>query len=213
MIRVCVAALIAAVLWSPGAARAGYERVAVDDPVLDRNGDGYQDVIVHRRKVHYDIDFDGRFDYTLEYSSDGHRQYIASSHDSSLFASLTMEGLDALCASDREKARWIENNFADYPFYHDGYGFLYLFSDSAVNDGRLVSPKEQGEHRFFVTFNPDGSVRQVRRGETSVTLAEFDYETNTNDGEKVFLPRIGGAGDLEKIRGLLEKLLEGGTGS
>lgn len=214
MKRLCAAAMIAVTLCAAGSARAGSDRVPVDDPVLDRNGDGYQDVIVDRRKVHYDIDFDGRFDYTLvlkfaEYTSEGHRRYIASGLDSTVFAELTMEGLDTLCASDREKARWIEDNFSTYPFYHDGYAFLYLFSESPANDGRLLSPKEKGDYLYYVTFNPDGSVQKVRRGDVSVTVTEFDYKTNTNEGEKILLPGIEKAEDLEAIRSKLEKILAG----
>jgi hypothetical protein len=37
-------------------------RIPAVDAVLDRNSDGFQDVIVAGRAVHHDLDGDGRFD-------------------------------------------------------------------------------------------------------------------------------------------------------
>ena len=142
--------LLAAAVPAPAAAGEP-ERLATDKAHLDRNGDGYQDVIVSSRKVHYDADFDGLFDYTLifsfaEYTSSGHEKYLASNCSGEVFEEITMEGLDELCASDREEQRWFESNFKDFPYYHDGYGFLYLFADSPDNDGRLAAPKAKGTY-------------------------------------------------------------------
>jgi hypothetical protein len=197
----------------PEAGAAEYQKNTVEDPVLDRNGDGIQDVIVLKRKVHYDIDFDGRFDYTLtlkfqEYDTDGHTRYIASGCDKEIFSELTETGLDELCQDERSKAQWTADNYAAYLFYPDGYGFLSLFSDSDGNDGRLTERKHKGEYDYWVTFNPDGSVRTVRRGDERVTVAVFDYETNTNPGTKVMLPKIESVEDLEKIRSEIDHLFE-----
>jgi hypothetical protein len=196
---------------------ADYQKNAVDDSVLDRNGDGFQDVIVYKRKVHYDIDFDGRFDYTLtlkfeEHSTDGHKDYIASGCDGDVFAGLMAEGLDRLCQEERTKARWMEENFQQYRFYHDGYGLLSIFSDSPVNDGRLGNRKYKGEYAYYVTFNPDGSVKTARRGDEKITVSEFDYETNANPGHKVMLPRIESMEDLDKVRSELDHLFEAEKG-
>ena len=195
----------------PGAAEL--RKNAVDDPVLDRNGDGFQDVIIKKRKVHYDIDFDGRFDYTLtlhfqEHSTPGHTSYIAKGYDKELFSELTQEGLDELCQDERAKAQWIADNYSTYYFYHDGYGFLSLFSDSPENDGRLAEKKHKGEYAYWVTFNPDGSIRTVRKGDERVKVAEFDYDTNTNPGPKVMLPKIESIKDLETIRSEIDRLVK-----
>ena len=197
----------------PEAEASEYQKNAVEDPVLDRNGDGFQDMIVLKRKVHYDIDFDGRFDYTLtlkfqEYDTSGHTRYIASDCDKEIFSELTASGLDELCQDERTKAQWTADNYATYYFYHDGYGFLSLFSDSPANDGRLTEKKYKGEYAYWVTFNPDGSVRTARRGDERVTVAEFDYETNTNPGKKVMLPKIESVEDLKKVRSGIDHLFE-----
>lgn len=198
---------------TPSAA-ADFQKNPVDDPVLDRNGDGIQDVIVLKRKVHYDIDFDGLYDYTLtlrfsEYSTEEHQQYLASSCDKGVFSEITVAGLDRLCQDERAKAQWTADNYSTYYFYHDGYGFLSLFSRSAANDGRLADRKYRGaEYTHWVTFNPDGSVRSARRGEERVTVAEFDYSTNTNPGRKVMFPRIEGPEDLDRVRSEIEHLFE-----
>jgi hypothetical protein len=190
-------------------------RFTVDDPLLDRNGDGFQDVIVYKRKVHYDVDFDGRFDYTLtlkfqEYTTEGHRKYLGSSCDQEVFAELMEEGLDNLCQDERTKAAWMEKNFSAYSFYHDGYGLLSIFSDGPGNDGRIVDRKKKGTYDYIVIFNPDGGVKSVKRGSERVTAAEFDYGTNTSSGRKILLPKIEGPGDLDRIRAELDHLFPEG---
>jgi hypothetical protein len=215
--RVAAAALcaaLAAMTAPPAAGAVEYRQNPVEDPVLDRNGDGFQDVIVNKRKVHYDIDFDGRFDYTLtmkfsEYTTKGHQQYLASECDKEVFAELTLTGLDELCQDERQKAQWTADNFSAYYYYHDGYGFLSVFSDSPANDGRLAGKKHKGEYAYWVTFNPDGSVRTARRGDERVTVTEFDYETNTNPGKKVMLPKIETVEDLQRIRSEIDHLFAG----
>lgn len=205
----------------PGGGAAAQEaateivRNTVDDPVLDRNGDGFQDVIVRKRKVHYDIDFDGRFDYTLtlkfeEYTTEGHRKYIGSSCSSEVFAELMEEGLDRLCQEERMKARWLEDNFSTFSFYHDGYGLLSIFTDSGENDGRLADRKQKGEYAYIVSFNPDGTVKTVRRGPDRVKLAVFDFDANTSSGKKVRLPKIESIEDLSRIRAELDHLFPEG---
>ena len=193
-------------------------RNSIDDPVLDRNGDGIQDVIVYKRKAHYDVDFDGLFDYTLtlyfeEQTTDGHREYIGSGCSSDLFAELMAEGLDRLCQEERQKARWLEDNFASFHFYHDGYGLLSIFADDQLNDGRLADKKHKGSYGYIVVFNPDGSVKTVRRGEDKVSLAAFDYESSTSSGEKLFLGKIESAADLQRIREELDGLFQKGSGT
>jgi len=51
-------------------------------------------------------------------------------------------------------------------------------------------------------------VRTARKGEEKVTVAEFDYETNTNPGKKVMLPKIESVGDLERVRSEIDHLFE-----
>lgn len=209
--------MAAAATPTPGVA-AEYERIPTDNAVLDRNGDGFQDVVLDDRKVHYDIDFDGRFDYTLvlsfaEYTSAGHEKYIASNCSGDVFAELTMEGLDELCAQDREEQRWFESNFETFPYYHDGYGFLYIFSDSPENDGRIAAPRGKGKYDYYVSFNPDGTVKSVRHGKERVQVASFDYDAKSSSGEVVRFPKIEKPEDLEKIRGEIERLLQAKSGS
>ncbi len=186
-------------------------RNSTGDPVLDRNGDGVQDVIVYKRKAHYDVDFDGLFDYTLtlhfkEQTTDGHRKYIGSGCSGEVFAELMSEGLDRLCQEERENARWLEDNFSSFHFYHAGYGLLSIFTDDPLNDGRLADRKHKGAYGYIVAFNPDGSVKTVRRGSERVKLAAFDYESSTSSGEKMFLRKIESAGDLLRIREELDGL-------
>jgi hypothetical protein len=218
--RIAAAALCAALAAmtvmapSPEAGAVEYRKNPVEDPVLDRNGDGFQDVIVNKRKVHYDIDFDGHFDYTLtlkfnEYTTKGHQRYLAGECDKEVFAELTLEGLDELCQDERQKAQWTADNFSTYYYYHDGYGFLSIFTDSPANDGRLADRKHKGEYDYRVTFNPDGSVRTARRGEERVAGTEFDHETNTNPGKKVMLPKIETVEDLQRIRSEIDHLFAG----
>jgi len=186
-------------------------RNSVDDPVLDRNGDGTQDVIVYKRKAHYDVDFDGLFDYTLtlrfeEHTTDGHRKYIGSGCSGEVFAELMSEGLDRLCQEERENASWLEDNFSSFHFYHDGYGLLSIFTDDQLNDGRLADRKHKGAYGYIVAFNPDGSVKTVRRGSDRVKLATFDYESSSSSGEKMFLRKIESAGDLQRVKEELDGL-------
>lgn len=212
-------ALFLAVLAVPAAAGAGGpERLATDKVHLDRNGDGFQDVIVSDRKVHYDLDFDGLFDYTLvlsfaEYTSAGHEKYVASNCSGDVFEEITMEGLDELCAQDREEQRWFESNFKAYTYYHDGYGFLYLLADSPENDGRIAAPKANPVYDYYVTFNPDGTVKSVRRGDDRVKVASFDFEKKSSSGAVVRLPKIEKAADLDAIRATIDRLLEEKKGS
>ena len=190
-------------------------RNTVDDPVLDRNGDGFQDTIVEKRKVHYDVDFDGRFDYTLtlkfeEHTTEGHRKYLGSSCSKDVFAELMEEGLDRLCQDERREARWLEDNFSTFYFYRDGYGLLSILTDDPWNDGRLADRKHKGKYAYIVSFNPDGTVKTVRRGSDKVKLAAFDFETSTASGRKVLLPRIESIEDLDRMRAEIDHLFEGG---
>ena len=203
-------AIVAAVLL--GAHAEEPVRVAVTDAVLDRNGDSFQDVIVRDRVVYYDVDFDGHFDYSLsmafkEYSSEGHRRYLESGFSPAVFAELTLAGLDALCANEQIASQWTKRNFASFGYYRDGYGRLSLFDASAENDGRLASPKSRARFEVVATFNPDGTVHTVERGGRTATLAEFDYQTNTSSGTKVFLPKIAGKEDLAVVRAALDLAL------
>ena len=162
-------------------------RIPIADPVLDRNGDGFQDVLPAGRAVHHDVDFDGRFDYTLsfafkEYTPEGHRQYLASGCAPDIFADLTRKGLDNLCASERVAANWTAEHFREFLYYHDGYGRLQIFDGSPENDGRLAGKTPRPRYAYSVVFNPDGSVASVQRGDRTVALATFDYEANTSVG-------------------------------
>lgn len=206
-------AIVAGALLCAAAAHAEEPvRAAVTDAVLDRNGDGFQDVIVKDRILHYDVDFDGHFDFSLsmafkQYSSEGHRRYLESGFAPAVFAELTLAGLDELCASEQIAHQWTKRNFASFGYYRDGYGRLSLFDTSAENDGRLASPKSRPRYDVVATFNPDGTVHTVERGGRTATLAEFDYQTNTSSGSKVFLPKIAGKEDLAAVRAALESAL------
>lgn len=193
-------------------------KIVVADPVLDRNGDGYQDVISAGRAVHHDIDFDGIYDYTLtfafkEYTPEGHRQYLASGLASDVFAELTRAGLDKLCASERVEANWTAEHFREFPYYHHGYGRLQIFDGSPENDGRLAGKAARPRYAYTVSFNPDGSVASVRHGDRTVTLAAFDYEANASSGTRLTLPQIERPEDLARIRAELDKLFEQATGA
>lgn len=204
-------AAVALVLSAPMVGAAEIVRIRVDDPVVDRNGDGFQDVIVIGRAVHHDLDFDGVFDYSLsfafkEYTPEGHRRYLASGLAPDVFAELTRAGLDNLCASERVAANWTAEHFREFGFYHDGYGRLQIFDGSPVNDGRLAGTSPLPGIEYTVNFNPDGSVATVRRGDRTVALAQFDYEKNVSTGTRLLLPRIVGPADLAGIRAELGRL-------
>ena len=206
-------ALVVAVLFAGGAAGRSteIERVAADDGVLDRNGDGARDVIVAGRAVHYDLDFDGRFDYTLafafkEYTTAGHQEYLASGFAPEVFAELTRKGLDNLCASERVAADWTARHFREFLYYHDGYGTLRILDGSPENDGRLAGPAPRPRHEYAVVFNPDGTVASVQRGDRTITLANFDYEKNASTGTRLLLPKIERPEDLAGIRAQLDGL-------
>jgi len=209
------AALLAALLaLTPPAVQAdGPVRIAIVDPVLDRNGDGFQDVLPVGRAVHHDIDFDGKFDYTLslafkEYSPEGHRQYLASGLAPEVFAELTRKGLDNLCASERVAADWTAQHFREFLYYHDGYGTLRILDGSPENDGRLAGPAPRPRHEYAVVFNPDGTVASVQRGDRTIALASFDYEKNVSAGTRLLLPKIERPEDLAGIRAELGRLFE-----
>lgn len=212
------AALVAAGLPVPaGPATAAGEvvRVPVEDPLVDRNGDGFQDVIIEHRAVHRDLDFDGLFDYTVslafkEYTAEGHRRYLASGRDPAVFAELTLAGIEKLCATEQLAAQWTRENFARFGYYRDGYGRLAIFDASPGNDGRLAGKAARFGYALVATFNPDGTVRTVEGGGRVVSLAAFDYATNTSSGTMVRLPGIEGARDLAAVRETLEGLLAAG---
>jgi hypothetical protein len=212
--RVTASACLAGILLlaAPASAEEGPAKVAVVDPVLDRNGDGFQDVIVKRKAVHYDIDYDGHFDFTLRlplsYKTDWHKNYIASNGNPEVFAEITMESLDELCATDRDKAGWYENNFRDFPYYSGGYKRLSLFSASPLNDGRLAGKKHKGEYEYHVAFNPDGTVHTVKQADRKVALAKFDEGSGTSSGEKMTLPVIENRENLDQVGAKLAELFK-----
>ena len=211
MVCACLAGVLCLSLPVIAAAEGELKKVSVDDPVLDRNGDGFQDVIINRKSVHYDLDFDGRFDITLslylsEYNSKWHKSYIASNGSPEVFEEITMECLDELCASSRDEARWYEDNFREFTFYSGWYKRLYLFSESPLNDGRLAGKKHKGEYEYWITFNPDGTILTAKHGDKKVVLAKFDEETKTSSGEKMTLPKIESREDLDKVKSELAKL-------
>lgn len=204
-------------LPAPAARADGPLRIAISDSVLDRNGDGFQDVLPVGRAVHHDIDFDGRFDYTLalafkEYTPEGHRQYLASGFAPAAFAELTRKGLDNLCASERVAANWTAEHFREFPFYHDGYGRLQIFDNSPGNDGRLAGKTPRPRYAYTVAFNPDGSVATVQRGDRTITLATFDYTANTAAGTRLTLPKISRSEDLAGITSRLDTLFSTASG-
>jgi len=189
------------------------EKISTDDKTLDRNGDGIQDVIVNRKKVHYDVDFDGKFDFYMtlnlsEYQTSWHKEYIASGCDPKVFDKITMECLDELCASSREEARWYENNFRDFTYHAGWYNRLYLYTDNPVNDGKLAQKKHKGEYDIVVLFNPDGTINYVKSGDKKVSMAKFDEESKISSGEKMTLPKIESKEDLDKVRTQLAALLQ-----
>lgn len=212
MVQSCLVGILCLAFPALASAEGGPEKIAVDDPVLDRNGDGFQDVIIKRKAVHYDVDFDGHFDLTLTLhlssKTTWHKNYIASSGSPEVFEEIVMESLDELCATDREKAGWYENNFRDFTYYSSGYRRLSLFSASPLNDGRLASKKHKGEYEYWVTFNPDGTVYTVKHGDVRLTLAKFDEETKTSSGEKLTLPAIESREDLDQVRAKLAGLFQ-----
>lgn len=205
------AALVASCASAPPAVEVVRTRTA--DPVLDRNGDGVQDVIVAGRSVHYDLDFDGVFDYSLSlafkgYDGEGHRRYLASGLAPDVFAELTRAGIDKPCASEFVEAQWTSAHFREFRYYHDGYGRLQLFDGSPANDGRLAGGVVLPRYAYSVAFNPDGTVATVQRGDRTIALAVFDYEKNTSTGTRLLLPRIAGSADLAVIRAELGRLFE-----
>jgi hypothetical protein len=213
---VTTAAVLA--LCTPAVRAVEIVRIRVVDPVVDRNGDGFQDVIVIGRAVHHDLDFDGVFDYSLsfafkEYTPEGHRRYLASGFAPDVFAELTRAGLDNLCASERVAANWTAEHFREFGFYHDGYGRLQIFDGSPANDGRLAGKSPLPRNEYTVNFNPDGSVATVQRGDRTVALAQFDYEKNISTGTRLVLPRIEGPADLAGIRVGLGRLFEATSGA
>lgn len=217
--RIRAVAVAAALLALPARAPRADDvvRVRIDDPLVDRNGDGLQDVIVAGRAVHHDVDFDGVFDYTLalafkEYTAEGHRRYLASGFAPGVFAELTRAGLNNLCASERVAADWTARHFGEFPYYHDGYGRLQLFDGSPGNDGRLAGAAPAPRYEYTVEFNPDGSVATVRRGDRTIALAAFDYDRNAASGTRLLLPRIAGPADLAAIRARLAGLFEAAPG-
>jgi hypothetical protein len=213
-------AALAAAALVPAAPRARADepvRVRTGDAVLDRNGDGFQDVVVAGRAVHHDIDFDGRFDFTLalafkEYTGEGHRRYLGSGFAPEVYADLTRKGLDNLCASERVAANWTAEHFREFPYYHDGYGQLRIFDGSPENDGRLAGDSPRPRYEYTVVFNPDGSVASVQRGDRTISLAAFDYEKNVSSGIRLILPGIARPADLEGIRAELGQLFESAPG-
>ncbi len=205
------AAAVAAALIASAAAAEAPLRIKVADPVLDRDGDGYQDVIVADRSVHFDLDADGRFDYSLalafkKFVTQGHHRYLESGLSADVFAQLTRQGLDALCASERVDANWTAEHFREFLYYHDGYGRLQIFDASPENDGRLAGKTPQPRYEYTVVFNPDGTVATVQRGDRTIALASFDYEKNVSLGTRLLLPRIAGPANLAQIRAELGQL-------
>jgi hypothetical protein len=97
-------------------------------------------------------------------------------------------------------------HFREFLYHRDGYGRLSLLDGAPGNDGRLGLPKARPSHDYVVTFNPDGTVANVRHGERTVELATFDYTTNASSGTRLVLPPITGASDLAAIRAELERL-------
>jgi hypothetical protein len=110
-------------------------------------------------------------------------------------------------------ANWTAEHFRDFPYYHDGYGRLQVFDNSPENDGRLAGKTPRPRYEYAVTFNPDGSVASVQRGDRTVTLAAFDYEANTAAGTRLNLSKIGRPEDLAGIKSVLDKLFETSPGS
>lgn len=210
--RFAVAVLLPA-LAAGAAGAAEPVRVPVADAALDRNGDGFQDVIVDGRRVHRDLDFDGRYDISLalafkEYSTEGHQRYLASGLARDVFVELTREGLDKLCASERVAADWTAQHFREFLYYGDGYGRLVLLADAPENDGRLAAAQPQPKFSHVVEFNPDGSVESVRRGERTVALATFDFGRNVSTGTILRLPPLATIDDLRAVRAALDALFQ-----
>jgi hypothetical protein len=210
--RVACSATATLLLLLAGAAVAGEPvRIPVADAVLDRNGDGFQDVIVSGRTVQRDLDFDGRFDISLslafkEYTTEGHQRYLASGLARDVFVELTREGLDRLCASERVAADWTAAHFREFLYYGEGYGRLVLLADAPENDGRLASARPQPKFSHVVEFNPDGTVETVRRGDRAVALATFDYGRNVSAGTILRLPPIATIDDVRAVRATLDAL-------
>ena len=110
-------------------------------------------------------------------------------------------------------ANWTAEHFREFGYYHDGYGRLQIFDGSPENDGRLAGKTPRPRYAYSVAFNPDGSVASVQRGESTIALATFDYETNTSSGTRLVLPRIDNPGDLAAIRAELDKLFATAPGA
>ena len=117
------------------------------------------------------------------------------------------------CASERVAANWTAEHFGEFGYYHDGYGRLQIFDGSPENDGRLAGKTPRPSYAYSVAFNPDGTVASVQRGDRTVALATFDYETNTSAGARLTLPRISRPEDLTGIRSGLDRLFATADGS
>jgi hypothetical protein len=205
------AAALCLLLGAGSAAAEEPVRVRVADAALDRNGDGFQDVIVSGRTVRRDLDFDGRYDLSLslafkEYTTEGHQRYLASGLARDVFVELTREGLDRLCASERVAADWTAAHFREFLYYGEGYGRLVLLADAPENDGRLASARPQPKFSHVVEFNPDGTVETVRRGDRAVALATFDYGRNVSAGTILRLPPIATIDDVRAVRATIDAL-------
>jgi hypothetical protein len=193
-----------------------YEKATTDDPFLDKNSDGFQDTIITKYTARYDIDYDGKFDYVLyqkfrDFNTGAQREYIESGFDEGVYEKISLEGIENLCQEGEKENAWFIVNYANYSFWHDGYSFLGILTDGEENDIKIRSTKNMPVYEYRVEFNPDGSLASIKKGEEEVTLATWDEETNTRDGEAINLPTaIETIEDLEGIVSELDELLASG---
>lgn len=191
-----------------------YEKVEAEDPFFDANGDGYQDIIISKYRVHRDLDHDGKFDYTLKFKfteidADGHREFMESGYDRDLYQDLAQAGYDGLCFESQQKVQWFIDNYRNFSYYHDWYSYLGIFSESEVNDHRITQVKEKGEYDYEVYFNPDGTISTIFHDGETTTLSEWNEETKEAEGEQVMLSitSIEDMEDLNAVKAEIEGLL------
>lgn len=193
-----------------------FEKAETDDPFLDKNGDGFQDTIIRRYDTRYDLDFDGKFDYVMglkfrDFNTGAQREYIESGFDTSVYEKITVKGIDNLCQEGEIENAWFIENYQNYSFWQHGYNFLGILADTEENDIKIRNVKNTPVYEYRVEFNPDGSIASITKGDKEVTLATWDEEANTLEGETVTLPtEIEAMEDLDGIVAELDKLLAGG---
>lgn len=192
------------------------EKIEIDDPFLDKNGDGFQDVILRKYDSRYDLNFDGKFDYIMgmkfrDFNTGAQREYIESGFDAAVYEKISIAGIDNLCQEGEIENAWYIENYPDYSFWQHGYNSLDILADTAENDIKIRNVKNTPVYEYRIKFNPDGSIATIKKGDQEIIIATWDEESNTLEGEAVTIPtEIETMDDLDGIVSKLEELLASG---